>query len=204
MAIAVLKLTGKRVLDVVDKIRIVISMMTGNAAYTTPVPTLLSLTTQTDELETRYQAAINGGKDKKLLVQLALRALKSSVVTLTGYVQSASEGDEEKILSAGFDVKRPRTPVGILSPPTGVRSAFGNHAGEIIVRFGGVKGKLVYKVQINDTPGDETKWVDYLYTGKNRFVAQGLITDKWYSFRIATLSAQGLGGWSDSTSQKAF
>lgn len=202
MTVAVLNLSGKTVLFVIEKIRSVITAMTGNPTYAAPVPPLPILTGLVDDLETKYQDAINGGKDKKALVRVALALLKDSSRTLTGYVQSASGGDEVRILSAGFDIKRPRTPVGILPPPANVRSVFGNVAGEIILRWAGVDGKLVYKVQMNDTTA--SGWTDYTYTGKNRLVVSGLVSDRVYEFRIACISAEGIGNYSDITSHKAL
>jgi hypothetical protein len=204
MAIAVLNLSRKTILEIVDKVRIVIGKMTGNAAYTTPVPTLLEMTDAADDLELKYQEAENRDKNKKKLMRLSLKDMRNKIRTLTGYVQGASGGDETLILSAGFDIKNPRTPSEILPPPGNVRSVFGKVPGEIILRWAGVKRKLAYKVQINDTPGDESKWQDYTFTGKNRLVAGGLISDKIYAFRVATQSPKGLGNYSDPTQHKAL
>lgn len=204
MAIAVLKLTGRPVPFVIEKMRYVILKLTGNLAFPTPVPALAALTGLTDSLETKYQEALTGARDKKALMRIALKELQTAASTLTGYVQSASAGDEGLILSAGFDVKSPRTPVGILPPPVNVRSVFGAQEGDIIVRYGGVRGRLVYKVQMNATPGDESKWVDFTYTGRNRFIANGLESGKLYAFRVASLSAEGLGSYSDPTIHKAL
>ncbi|MFI5220518.1 MAG: fibronectin type III domain-containing protein [Bacteroidia bacterium] len=201
--IAVLKISGNPVLIIIEKVRKVILMMTGNVTYTTPVPPLAQLTTETDDVETNYQDSLKGDRDKKALMRIALATLKDSLRTLTGYVQSASEGDETKILSAGFDVKSPRNPVGILPPPGNVRCVFGNVPGEIIVRWGGVKGRLIYKVQINETP-DIPRWVDYTYTGKARLVVSGLVSGNVYEFRIACISASGIGDYSDPASHKAL
>ena len=204
MSIAVLNISRKTIPFIIEKVRLVINNMTGNAAYTTPVPPLATMTSQTDDLETKFQDAINLGKTQKSLMYIALATLRDSARSLTGYVQSASSGDETLILSAGFDVKRTRVPAGILPPPANLRSVFGNLAGEIILRWAGVPKKLFYRVQINDTPGDNTKWKDFAYTAKNRLVATGLISDKVYEFRIASVSADGLGEWSDITSHKAL
>ncbi len=178
-------------------------MMTGNVSYTTPVPPLATMTTETDDLETNFQDALKGDRDKKALMRIALTTLRDDLRTLTGYVQSASDGDETKILSAGFDVKSPGIPVGILPPPGNVRCVFGNVPGEIIMRWSGVNGRLIYKVQMNRTP-ENPLWLDYTYTGKSRLVISGLVSGNDYEFRIACISASGIGDYSDPASHKAL
>ncbi len=202
--IAVLKTAGNPVLIIIEKVRKVILMMTGNLSYTTPVPPLAQLTTDTDDVETNYQDSLKGDRDKKALMRIALATLRDSLRTLTGYVQSASDGDETKILSAGFDVKSPLHPIGILPPPGNVRSVFGNVPGEIILRYGGVDGRLIYKVQLKEGDGLPDSWRDYTYTGKTRLVIGGLVSGREYEFRIACISASGIGDYSDPTSHKAL
>ena len=204
MSTAALNLSGKPVSVVIEKARLIHLRMTGNVSFTTPIPTLIVLLALIDALSVAYENALNGGTVQKALMRIALKDLMAALKTMLGYVQSVSEGDETMILSSGFDVRRPRIPVGILPPPVNVRAVFGNVTGEIILRWQGVKNKLVYKVQINDTPGDDTKWVDLTYTGKIRMVVPSLITDKMYAFRVASISSDGIGDYSDVAMHKAL
>ncbi|HKR05278.1 MAG TPA: fibronectin type III domain-containing protein [Bacteroidia bacterium] len=204
MATTALNLSGKPVSYIIEKARFILAKMTGNVTFPTPIPTLIVLVALIDALSLAYENALGGGKVQKALMRLALKDLLDALKTMSGYVQSVSAGDETKILSSGFDVRRPRTPAGILPPPVNLRSVFGFLPGEIIVRWGGVKKKLIYKMQINDTPGDETKWKDHTYTGRNRLVVTGLVSDKMYEFRIASISAEGLGSYSDPSAHKAL
>lgn len=204
MATVALNLSGRPVSYVIEKARLILQKMTGNASFPTPIPTLAILGGLIDALSDAYENALNGGKTQKALMRIALKDLKQSLVTMSGYIQSVSAGDETMILSSGFDVKRPRTPAGILAPPANLRAVFGNVSEEIILRWAGVAKRLIYKVQINDTPGDETKWKDYTYVGKIRLVVPGLTSDKMYAFRVATISAAGLGNFSDPASHKAL
>jgi hypothetical protein len=203
--IAVLKISAKPVPFIIEKVRTIILMLTGNANYTTPNPTLATLTAQTNNLDKSYQLAINGGKDKKAQMRIDLQTLKMSLNILLAYVQTTSGGDEAKILSSGFEVKRKRTPVGILPPPPNVRCDYGKHEGEVIVRHDGVPQRMLYKYQSNDTIGDDSKWQDLPdgLTGKKSIVAGGLTSGKNYGFRVATISAAGISGWSDPSFHKA-
>ncbi len=204
MARAVLNLSKKTVLFIVEKVRTIVTAMTGNATYPTPSPTLPTITTQVDDLETKYQDAIDGGKSKKVMVKTAKKTLMSSLSVLIGYIQGASGGDSDKILSAGVDVQKPRSSSGILNPPQRVRTKFGFMTGEILLLYGGVAKRLFYRIQINPTPGDANGWVDYTYTTKLRVLLTGLTSGREYAIRIATVSADGTGTWSDPVLQRVL
>jgi len=79
--------------------------MTGNTNYTTPNPTLTVVTTAINALETAFEAAADGGKVLKAAVRAKEKILDDLMSQLMEYVANASGGDEQKILSAGFDVK---------------------------------------------------------------------------------------------------
>jgi|SRR6185436_16321346 len=204
MSQVTLNLRGKPVPYIIEKARLIQTKMTGNADFPTPIPTLIILGGLIDALSLAYENALGGDKIKKSLMRIALKDLMTALNTMLGYVASVSAGDETMILSTGFDVKRPRTPAGILPPPVNVRAVFGNVPGEIILRWAGVTRRLIYKVQMNDTPADDTNWKDLTYTGKIRLGVNSLISDKVYGFRIASISAEGLGNYSDAASHKAL
>jgi hypothetical protein len=127
MSIAILKLANKRVSFIVDKVEEVVTGMTGNPTYTTPNPTLVSVTAQAAALNTAFQDAINGGKIQKALVRTERKKMLAMMSLLTAYVQNQSGGDEMKIRSANFDVKKTPVRPGILNPPQNVRASFGKH-----------------------------------------------------------------------------
>lgn len=203
MALATFKLRGKSVPVVIEKVRDIISKLTANIlVYATPVPTTIVLTAAVDKLEDAYQAAINGGKDKKAQMRIYLEELLVLMSTLQGYVQSTSAGDSLKILLVA-DVKKERSPIGILPPPANVRGTYRNHEGEIIFRWAGVPSRTQYLMQLNPTPADDSKWEELGLTGKVRAVTDKLTSGQTYGFRVAAISSAGIGGWSDVAIQKA-
>jgi hypothetical protein len=204
MAIAVLKLSGKPIPYVSEKVHDVITELTGNADFPTPNPTLVAVTAQVDAMDAAFQDAIQGGKDKKALQKLEHKKMLDIMGSLMAYVQNTSLGDEAKILSSGFEVKSPRTPVGILPPPSNVRCGFGFVPGEVLLLWGGVDGRLAYRVQYTPTPADPATWQDYVFTGKTRLIVSGLASSREYAFRIASLSAEGLGDYSPPVIHKAL
>ncbi|MEP7170585.1 MAG: fibronectin type III domain-containing protein [Bacteroidota bacterium] len=199
------RLSGKSISDIIQIVRLAVVKLIANVVtYATPNPTTATLTTQVDDLETKHEEALRGGRDKKELMYLSLETMLNSMASLEGYIQSASGGDAAKILLVA-DVKRTGSPVGLPPPPSNVRSVYGNREGEIIFRWNGVRARSGYKMQINRTPLDDTRWEDLAepLTGKIRHVVDGLISGSNYGFRVATFNSAGISGWSDPTYHKA-
>lgn len=203
MAIAAFKLSRKAELLVVQVRDIIAKLITNILVYATPNPTTATLTTLVNKLDTSRQAALRGGTDRTTQMNLDKEKVMENMTALLGYVQTTSGGDAEKINLVAY-VRKNASPVGLLPAPSNVRSVFGEHDGEIIFRWLGVKGRKLYTMQLNDTPGDDTKWENLDFTGKQTYTAKGLISGKEYAFRIATISTAGISGWSDETTHKAL
>src|SRR5688572_21082379 len=92
----------------IQKGRYIVSQMTGNATYPTPNPDLLTVTGIINTLETKYEAASDGGKSKKLQQQTAEDNFDNTFREVAIYVEDESKGDGEKITSAGFDLEKVR------------------------------------------------------------------------------------------------
>ena len=115
---------------------------------------------------------------------------------LRDYVQNTSGGDDLQIISSGFALRKKRSPVGILPAPGNVRVAFGQHPGELIVRWGGVPLRSGYKVQMTDDIMSPSSWTTAKdgETGKVRLVVGDLVPGKVYWFRVLTKSTAGYSG----------
>ncbi len=181
---------------------IMVKFIANVLVYATPNPSMATLKTLTDNLEASEGAAMKGGTDKTKQMNLDKKLVKDNMAGLLGYTQSTSGGDAAKI-NLVANVKKQSSPKGLLPAPTDVRSIYGEHEGEILFRWKGVVGKSTYVMQFNDTPGDDTKWKEIGFTGKTNYNASGLVSGKMYSFRIATVSAAGISGWSNVSSHKA-
>jgi hypothetical protein len=193
MGIAVLKLRRKPIPVIVETVRRIVIMMTGNAFFTTPNPPLAGITAQVDILDTLEQETQHGGTDKNTLKRLAKAKLLNMMTSLTSYVQTTSQGDEDQVLSAGFELKRTPAPLGMLLPPSNVRAVYGLHPGEVILRWAGVYGSKEYFVQMSANPVQADSWTDVTrgHTGKNRLVVTGLTPGQVYYFRIFTECTAG-------------
>lgn len=189
----------------VDKSRTNVTKMTGNPAYATPKPTLATIATAADCLDTAIQAYdFSRSRLDKEERDIAFEGLKSLRTDLGGYVQAESNGDQELITSAGFDTEKARHPLGKLGAPPDVLAKALPYPGQVEVRFGGVRGRVAYQVQIcSGDPKVEADWSLCGTTSKTRLLVEGLETDKVYYFRAVTLGAAGYSPVSDMTSAKA-
>lgn len=204
MATATFKLFRLKVSDLVANVREVITKLIANVAvYATPNPPTATLTTQTDALDESYQAALGRDKYKKAQMRIDRIKLLQSMSILQAYVQMTSGGDATKI-NLVADIKKSGSPAGIKPGPGNVRTFFGYQIGEIRLLFGGVAGRIFYRVQINPTPANDATWVDYIQTTKTRVIITGLISGNAYGIRIATVTADGMGEYSDVVIQKAL
>ncbi|MBK9074885.1 MAG: fibronectin type III domain-containing protein [Flavobacteriales bacterium] len=190
----------------VEKGRNHVTMMTGNPAFLapnpTPEPSLVALTDACNALDAANQAyAFNKGKLEKEARDLAYENLKVIIRDLGGYVQFASKGEKDIMLSAGFDVtKSPSAPV-VPTTPRDVRAESTRVRKQILVRWGASKGHRLYRVE--QTEGDptlETGWEVIAETGKNRLVVNDLESFKTYSFRVVAIGTIGNSIPSDAAS----
>src|SRR5687768_9771765 len=101
-----MSMNGKSVPEQIQRTREITTDMTGNANYATPSPPLNVVDDAADALETAYQESRGRDKDKIAIMRLRRKELLALVFQLSNYVQLQSGGDEEKILSSGFDVRK--------------------------------------------------------------------------------------------------
>lgn len=194
-----LGLEGLTPMEVVERGRAHVTAMTGNAVYTTPTPTLGSITAGCDALETAEIAVTtNGGKQDHVVRNQRLTELKELIKELAGYVQAVSGGDPEKIASAAFATRKLPEPSGVLPAPGNLRVRITTKPGELNIRWDGVKDRRIYLLEINDSdPLVEANFKLLLMLSKNFHTATKLTSHKDYSFRVCAVGADGVGPWSD-------
>jgi len=190
----------------VEKGRNIVTMLTGNAAFTapnpTPNPTLASFTAALDTLDAAQQTyAFNRGKVEKEARDLAFAEMKVLFHTMGGYVQLASNGAKDIIMSAGFDVTASPSPVQIPTTPQNVRAESTKARKQILVRWGASKGHRLYNVyQTEGDPTLETGWELVAVIGRNRLVVSDLESFRTYSYRIIAVGGHANSIPSDAAS----
>ena len=181
-----------------DKGRNHVAMLTDNANYPTLQTGLPEISTACDKLEESIlEVQFNGGKiayNRKNVHEMELDEL---VTYLGNQVQVLSFGDQSKILSAGFEVRRAGSPISTLDAPQGLRASISPFKGTIELRWNPVYGTKVYETFM--TAGDpnwEAGWVSVGVSTRCSRNVRNLVTGKTYSFRVSAIGASAQSAFS--------
>jgi hypothetical protein len=195
-----LNLQSRSPLEKVQKTEDIVTALTANASFPTPIPSLATMTGKADALS----AAVSAREAAKMAFDEALTNLNTaevdldtSLTQLMAYVESASGGDEAKILSAGFEIKGKPSPVGAMPQVQGLDSSAGDAEGRIILRWKSVKGAKTYEIQTCPDPITAAGWKSAGLTTKASLTLDGLPTGGRCWFRVRAIGSAGPGPWSD-------
>jgi hypothetical protein len=200
MAKPKLSLHTKSPLEKVQKTEDIVSALTGNASFSTPIPSLATLTAKADALSAKVSAreAAKMALDEALSgLNTAEAQLDADLMSLMAYVESASGGDEAKILSAGFEIKGKAAPIGAMPQVEGLDSSIGDAEGRIILRWKSVKGAKTYEIQTCPDPITAAGWKAAGLSTKASLILDGLPTGGRCWFRVRAIGSAGPGPWSD-------
>ncbi|NNV54942.1 fibronectin type III domain-containing protein [Limnovirga soli] len=182
--------------DKILKARNIVTLMTGNAAFTTPNPALATVTTAANELETAFNDAADGGRTKTAIRDSKEAELDALMAQLSAYVQEISEGDALIILSSGMEVRAEKTPPQDLPAPQGLEAITGDNEGEIVLRWKRVDKSKAYLFQ--KSADGATGWENIITTStKAKALLSGLPTATKMWFRVCAVGSRGNSPWSD-------
>ena len=178
----------------VEKGRNNVDMLTGNASYTLPAGFLANLTTACDTLEQANEEVLFfGGKVNHQAKRAAEAVVRNIIRELAGLVQQQSGGDEAKILSAGFDVRRRGTPVDKLSTVENLRPVLTPFTNQVVLRWKAERNAANYEVFINrEDPTKEASWERVAFTSRATCTVDGLESARHYWFRVQAIGRKGL------------
>ena len=174
--------------------RYIINKMTSNDYFTSPDITLTDLKAVTDLLESRCIASAGGGKENTALLHQTEEKWNDTMRIQARYVDRIANGIGTMIISAGFNLAKPRIP--------GKRSSFkvelGKKSGTVILRCKAVVGAKSYIWQycIGEAPNETTNWVTALVTTKAMTELSGLTPLTRYWFRVGAVTTQGIKPYS--------
>jgi len=200
MAKVKLALRGMAIPVKVQFLRQVVTAMTGNANFTTPVPTLASITAAANDLETKYndaQAARTTAQQKTDVQDNSDRTADTGITQVAAYVENVTVGDAVKIQSAGMEVRAAGAPIGALPAPAGMVATAGDNDGELDLDWDSVRGASSYVVQRSADPPTATSWQTVATFTKSKGTISGLTSGTKYWFRVAAVGAAGQGAFSD-------
>lgn len=187
----------KPVAQQVEKARELIVKTTNNPDLPNPTPTLADMTSAADNLEQASIDALSGDKDKKAIMRIRRIALYLMVVKFADYVQTESGGDEEIILSAGFEVRKQPSPRPIPAIPSTVKVRPASHEGQLVVVVKPVSNAKAYLFRMYQGSLNEAPVIIGVSVHNGRFVVQNLNSLTRYWFSVCAVNASGSSGWSD-------
>lgn len=180
----------------IQKSRTIVTKLTGNATFTTPTPSLTSITAAINKLETSYETALDGGRTKKAAMRVDEASLDGLLIQLAAYVQDASGGDELKILSSGLETRLTASSVAVLEAPDGIQIIPGLNNGELKLKWNPVKNAKSYLLQIKEVAETESDWTILDVSTRASFKALNLKSLSIVWIRIAAVGSRGKSEWS--------
>lgn len=203
--------------DKVELARAIILAMTGNSNFTSPFPSLGTVTTATNALDTALQNAQDRGKTKVALARAAEANLDNLLTQLASYVENASNNDPAKILSSGMGVKNDKTPPQVPGVPLNLGTGNVANDGEVKLSWDKASHANVYVIEQTDDPNllqsgrivggsnptSAAVWSTVIIVTKTSFTVTGLISGAKYAFRVFAVGAGGYGAYSDLIIAKA-
>jgi len=178
--------------DLIAFTRNVITLMTGNAHYPTPSPTLETVTTAVNALETAVHDALDGGKIAIATRNAARAEMLSLLRQLASYVTGNCNSELVALLSSGFEAVKAPAPVGVLPAPENLRLSVTGISGELFLRFDRVPNAANYSVQVATSP--DGPWQDQALSTSTRVMISDLTPGKVYWVRSAANGTAGQSG----------
>jgi hypothetical protein len=198
------KLNFRR-LPITEKIaraRQIVQQMTDNAAnFPNPVPPLVDVTAAIDAADQARKDAEEArtlAKQRTAVLEEAEDALIKAMSRLASYVDSASAGKEDVILSSGMDTRAPRSAANLIpgTPPT-ITLTMGDHEGEIDASWDAVEGARSYILQMSPNEPKDDTWTQVAVVTVSKYTVKNLTSGTKYWFRVAAVGSGGQSAWSD-------
>jgi hypothetical protein len=186
--------------EVAVKAAMIVSKMSGNALFPTPAPALTNITNTVTLLNAKLAEQSNAQQtwqQRTQEVQNLRQDLIALLTTESAYVQALSGGDEAKILSAGFSVRKSPSIVGLLPAPKKVLAEAGGNDGEIIGTWERVEGSTGYIVELSNDISSPDNWAYQATVTKAKCKISGLETGTRIWIRVAPFNGAGQGDYSD-------
>ncbi len=200
MAEAALNWRDLSVPQKIVKARSIIKAMTGNANFTIPNPSLATVATAINALESAANDVEQNGGGKKWtnIRGTAEKELDRLMSQLAKYIGNMANGDSAIILSAAIDLKKTPTRVGKLPAPQNVIARPADAEGSIKLTWKKVSKAASYKVMMSDdtTPKAWKEFANNTSTD-SKLEITGLTSGAKMWFCIIAINSAGEGDMSD-------
>lgn len=190
--------------DLVAKARFVAQCLTGNPYFPAPVPSLATLHDATTALQFALVAAEDHARSLVAIRWERHAELERILVQLSKYVMATAQGDVEKQVTSGFELRRPPLRITTLTAPAilTVRRPK-SPDGDLLLHWGAVHGARLYQVEMTtDDPTQDPQWT-LVHTGSSRSAhIRGLTPCVEYNFRVCAMGTAGSGPYSGVVGEK--
>lgn len=194
-----------RKLSVTEKIaraqQIVKAMTDNSANFPNPIPPLADITASIDAVEQANADAMEAralSKQRTAILEEKMDVLDDGMTRLASFVNAASGGKEDVILSAGMDVRTPAlTSNFVPGTPNTINPTMGDHEGEIDVSWNAKQGAQSYILQMSLNPPTDDSWTQVAVVTASKYTVTGLTSGTKYWFRVCAVGSGGQSGWSD-------
>jgi hypothetical protein len=190
-------------LSVTDKIakgRQIVTALTNNASFPTPIPPLTEVTAFVDELSQTtllVQSARAEVTTRVVNQAKAEERLDQALTQLAGYVESIAGRDHAVITSAGMETKAPPSTPTLPTVPQALTANAGEHDGEMNLAWKAVPNARSYTIEASVDPAAAGSWTHVgIATSASKLITN-LTSGKRYWFRVSAVSAGGQSGWSE-------
>ncbi len=200
MAKVKFSLKGAPDVDVIQTCNNTKTALTGNANFTTPVPSLTTFGTAITTAQTKLTAAENAQTAAKQATadkDTAIASLVALATQLAGYVDMTAAGDESKILSAGLSVRAAKTPQSVPGQVQNLSLTAGDNAGVLDAQWDSMGNAKSYEVQTSPEPMTGTSFVAADTVTKSSATLGGLTSGSRAWVRVRAINSAGKGAWSD-------
>lgn len=186
----------------IARARLIVEKMTANAAnFPNPIPALADVTAAINDAEKAYDAALEAralSKQRTAELSAMEDVMDEMVSRLASFVDTASAGKEEIILSAGMDVRAS----GVAStlppePPSSFTVTAGDQEGTLDLAWNADARAKSYIIQKSTNPPTNGSWTQVAVVTTSSYTVTGLTSGEKYWFRVAAIGAGGQSGWSD-------
>jgi hypothetical protein len=184
-----------------------VTAMTGNANFTTPLPSAANFTAALTPYSTalaNFTTAQAAAKLATTAKDTARAALENALTARGNYVElTASTAADPKavIESAAFSVKAVAGASQIPDQVTNLSITAGDNAGELDLQWDPTNGAKTYDVQLSPDPITPTSWVPQPSVSRSKAVILGLTSGAKMWARVRGVGSGGIGAWSDVASK---
>jgi len=196
MLVLALNISKLPIAEFIEACRRIVTMMTGNANFTTPNPPLTDITTALDALETTYQEGLSGDHAAKNLQYEQLTDATELMMQLKLYVQTTSGDDVDVALSSGMSLRRPNQSHNDLNAPQNVRATTAvSTPGRVDLLWNGVPHRRSYQVYATTNLADvlnPANWTQLATVSVPRFTATDLTSGSKYAFIVVATGVRNI------------